>query len=179
MALFPGKGVFTECILSYFKGKMETKKAMYEKTMNEIFDPANTFYKIKDRVDKYLADSERTLKYKQYEFYVNVDLGELWKVGKEHHIWFHTDKGKLIDFSISREEIRNKQSDILELYDAHFVESPFVKKWLCEVQSWFEGGVVGKPQCRWYETSGNTELWVQIQMKDLYAKVIQPQSKAE
>jgi hypothetical protein len=169
MECVPRKGVFTEILRADYKKKMDEKKATCDKIMAEIFDPSKTFANVKQRVEKYMSD-ENNLKNKIYEFHANVDLGPLFEAGNERKLWLHNDKGDLLDFSLRREQIRDKPYEVLRMYECFFKDSALVKKWITELESWFEGCTIGEPHCRWHESSGNPELWVHIQAKNLYTK---------
>lgn len=176
MNFTPSKGVFTSYVLSDFNTKMNAKKTLYDSIMANTFDSKITFESAKTALEKYVAD-EKNLKYKRYEFYVSVDLGELWAAGKDHKLWLHDETGQLLDFGKSREEIRNSPFTVQKTFEAYLENSPYVKQWLADLMFWFDGASLGKAHCRWFEASNNPEIWVSIQLEKLYP--LTPLPKAE
>ena len=160
----PVKGALTSYICTRYNTNMETKQAIYDSIMTRLFDSAHTFARAKAAIDAYL-ENEQFLKYRS-EFYVSVDLGELWDAGKTQNVWFYDEHGKLIDFSVPCGKIRHDPYNVQATYETHFSTSPYVKKWITDLQSWFDGcGTVGRPHCRWHEPSDHVELWVSIKVE--------------
>lgn len=158
------KGVLASYIRTQHKTKMDAKQAIYDSIMTKLFDSAHTFERAKAAIDAYL-DNEQRIKCR-HELYLTVDLGELWDAGKTQQLWFHDESGKLIDFSEPCEKIRQYPHDVQAVYDTHFTNSLYVKRWISDLQSWFDGcGTVGRPHCRWFEPSGHVELWVSIKVE--------------
>ena len=153
------RGVFTEYIHDRYRLKMKENQEKYERIMKDILQTQLGFDTIKQKVDEFLQD-EYVYRHKSNVFYLHVDVGELFK--NAGGFWVYNKDKKIIDFNISRNSIRTLTPTV-DLYENFFQNCPILQAWIHEYLSvWFDGCKIYSPHCRWYESSGNLEVWIPI-----------------
>jgi len=107
--------------------------------------------------------------HKTVNLYLKLDLGELFRVGKEEGLWIYDTTGKyIINFNLPRNkfrEVRMAGVELANVFEETLNKSKLIKDFMEHLKTLFPDANIYTGHCRWYESSGNPEYCISIEIK--------------
>ena len=151
----------TKKIQEAFIRMCQNNDKRYKEIINNIINSQLSDEQITDLVDKEISNFKKAPHTLNLGFYITLDLGELFRIGVEENLWVLDKNNKAIDFSLSRNYIRQNHMDSIhayELFEKFFKADENIINFRNRLMSLFPNSRISDGTCYWYEPSGNLEL---------------------
>lgn len=159
----------TERIQAAYKSMREGMEWKYADILNSAILTQLSDDNIIKVVEKEIENCKNW--YKSVHIYLKLDLGELFRVGKEEGLWINNPSGHYrVDFGLDRDRIRegrtpDSKGELAKVYEETIKQTKLVKDFMEHLYEIFPDATVYPGHCRWYESSGNVEFWIGIEVK--------------